>query len=376
MFPLLSNVATAGALQRPDFTNFVVQFIIQTSYDFATRSVSTKISDTSDIIEYAEVFEQMKTWDESDHPYVFFNESNSLRSSVTPAGLGILSLNPRLTAQVMNNELRETLKLNGFDLDTDWTAINKDEGVQLLAAVLGVQEPQDIDPTYVLTIDNIMKILSIHLRVRFGIPVLIMGATGCGKTALISYMCKFSQAPLFVLDVHGGITDEKIIQFMKDPIAIAEAAPGFDVFVFFDEINTSASLSLFKNIVCDGFLLGNKLPQNLKFIAACNPYIILREKSLTQQQNAGLQMDNDSRLTSEKNSQEIDDPLSALLYRVHPLPNTMLELCYDFGTLDASVERLYIEAMLNKELKIKKQKQPSMFEAFGVRVAAKTFRKW
>ena len=373
MFPLLSNVAVAGALQRPDFKNFVIQFIIQTSHDFATRSISAKISDSDDIIEYAEVFQQMRRWDESDHPYVFFNESNSLRSSVTPAGLGILSLNPRLTTEVMNHELRETLKINGFDLDTDWTSISKNDAIELLAAVLGVEDMDDIDPTYVLTMDNIMKILSMQLRVRFGIPVLIMGATGCGKTALISFMCKFTRAPLFVLDVHGGIEDKEIIDFMSNPIAIAETAPANHVYVFFDEINTSASLSLFKNIVCDGFLNGKKLPDNIKFIAACNPYIIIKDKP---KEIAGLSATDLGAGGGVGGG--TDDPLSSLVYRVHPLPNTMLELCYDFGTLDSSTERLYIDAMLTKELKIKQEKKPpSLFEQFGNRIiGAQNAKQW
>ena len=42
---------------------------------------------------------------------------------------------------------------------------------------------------YCLTIDNLLKIFSIQLRLKHDLPTVIMGETGCGKTALINYMC-------------------------------------------------------------------------------------------------------------------------------------------------------------------------------------------
>ena len=45
------------------------------------------------------------------------------------------------------------------------------------------------DESYVLTTDNVKKIMAIYMRFRCGIPVIIMGETGCGKTRLIKFMC-------------------------------------------------------------------------------------------------------------------------------------------------------------------------------------------
>ena len=45
---------------------------------------------------------------------------------------------------------------------------------------------------YVITIDNLLKILSILLRLEYGIPAILMGETGCGKTALVRDHSKFS----------------------------------------------------------------------------------------------------------------------------------------------------------------------------------------
>lgn len=43
------------------------------------------------------------------------------------------------------------------------------------------------DQSYVLTADNVLKMVLVIQRVRAGIPVIVMGETGCGKTSLIRY---------------------------------------------------------------------------------------------------------------------------------------------------------------------------------------------
>ena len=42
--------------------------------------------------------------------------------------------------------------------------------------------------------------------------------------------------------------------------------------LFFDEVNTSESLGLIKEVICDRTLYGKAIPDNVKFAAACNPY--------------------------------------------------------------------------------------------------------
>ena len=45
-----------------------------------------------------------------------------------------------------------------------------------------------------------------------------------------------------------------------------------DTVVFFDEANTTDAIGLIKEIMCDRRVHGNPVSQDLKFIAACNPY--------------------------------------------------------------------------------------------------------
>ena len=92
----------------------------------------------------------------------------------------------------------------------------------MLCRVFGVDDAGDPDISYVLTSDNFLKMMAIHMRFRYkqyvfylsilcdirhmyvcmgkssikmlfcfrcDIPVVIMGETGCGKTRLIRYMC-------------------------------------------------------------------------------------------------------------------------------------------------------------------------------------------
>ena len=42
--------------------------------------------------------------------------------------------------------------------------------------------------------------------------------------------------------------------------------------LFFDEANTTEAIGLIKEIMCDRRFHGKRIPENIKFIAACNPY--------------------------------------------------------------------------------------------------------
>ncbi len=46
------------------------------------------------------------------------------------------------------------------------------------------------DSAYVLTLDYTIKMLNIHERYECGVPVIIEGETGVGKTALIEMLSK------------------------------------------------------------------------------------------------------------------------------------------------------------------------------------------
>ena len=47
---------------------------------------------------------------------------------------------------------------------------------------------------------------------------------------------------------------------------------GLDTVLFFDEANTTDAIELIKEIMCDRRLNGETIQEDIKFIAACNPY--------------------------------------------------------------------------------------------------------
>ena len=79
---------------------------------------------------------------------------------------------------------------------------------------------------------------------------------------------------MFFIQVHGGTSDEDILKFLENAENKAKEnrAKDLDTVVFFDEANTTDAIGLIKEIMCDRRLHGSPVSQDLKFIAACNPY--------------------------------------------------------------------------------------------------------
>lgn len=81
------------------------------------------------------------------------------------------------------------------------------------------------------------------------------------------------------VQVHGGTTNADIVKKVREAEKIAKTNMkkcGHHMYtvLFFDEANTTESIGLIKEIMCDKTMEGIKLElcQNLKIVAACNPY--------------------------------------------------------------------------------------------------------
>ena len=111
-------------------------------------------------------------------------------------------------------------------------------------------------------------------------------------------------------------------------------------------------MGLFKEIICDRSLDGAPLPDNILVIAACNPYRLRVSKArCCGEEMAGLLFEYSAQQSGVSNiASGISDPLRNLVYRVHPLPESMIDHIYDFGALSSSTERLYIKSMLKNHL--------------------------
>mmetsp|Transcript_16892 Transcript_16892/g.40381 ORF Transcript_16892/g.40381 Transcript_16892/m.40381 type:complete len:3239 (-) Transcript_16892:1608-11324(-) len=189
---------------------------------------------------------------------------------------------------------------------------------------------------YTLTADNALKMMLVHVRVSAGEPVIISGETGCGKTSLIKFLLFLlgKESDFLVLNVHAGIGKERIAAFVR---ACEDAAKRTDkdVWAFFDEVNTSPYISMVSELMCRRTLNGTLVNPRLRFLACVNPHR-LRTREV---ESVGLQ----SKLNT-------DDPMRRLVYRVHKLPQAMLDYVWDYGRLAERDEASYIANMLSDSL--------------------------
>ena len=305
-------------------------------------------------------FQHMLSWEQSEHPIVCFKMD--MYGEVN--GVDILSLNAAFVDRYISGELKHALEENYIKFNKDWSTMTNEEGVTILRQIAGLSVEQrgglaSLESGYVMTVDNLLKMLSIQLRLRFNLPVVIMGETGCGKSTLIRNMCAILGVPLHILNVHGGIEDADIISWMTERIALANrmtANPSERLVLLLDEINTCNSMGLFKEIICDRTLNGVPFPDKIQIIAACNPYRLRTSGNLYGgEEMAGLVYEQGGGGGSgivENVGTGIKDPLRNLVYRVHPLPESMIDHIYDFGALSSETESLYIKAMLRKHLEM------------------------
>ena len=84
---------------------------------------------------------------------------------------------------------------------------------------------EEIKGNYVFTSDNYIKMVLIILRIRESVPIIMMGETGCGKTALIRKLSKLlnnGNIKMKILNIHAGTDNEDIIKFIEKIIPEAK----------------------------------------------------------------------------------------------------------------------------------------------------------
>ncbi|XP_056372927.1 E3 ubiquitin-protein ligase RNF213 isoform X2 [Hyla sarda] len=362
------------------FKRFVVNFMIIMAKDFATPSL--EIADQSpgrQIINLHGLTEKdlapfllRKKWESEPHPYIFFNSDHVSMTFIgfhlqpNNAG-GVDAINPRnnliIQQNVMTMQLYTGLTHQRVPFNVDFDSLPRDEKINRLCMVLGKEWPFDPDETYELTMDNILKILAIKMRFRCGIPVVIMGETGCGKTRLIKFLCQLCKGfvdteNMKLVKVHGGTTAEMIYQKILEAqqISLFNKAEGCDTVLFFDEANTTEAISSIKEALCDRTVDGEPLEENsgLHIIAACNPYRKHTDEMIERLESAGLGY----RVTADETKERLGSiPLRQLVYRVHALPPSMMPLVWDFGQLNNETEKKYIQQIvqrLAKEIQLSK----------------------
>ena len=200
------NIGLTGDV-LPGFKTFVIRFMVQMSHDFALKSLD--ISDSSSALKFNSTnnvefhLDQLKIrrkWENDPHPYLFFNTDGH---TFTFFGFNVNTatgqlIDPQTNRLLYNGTITLSAQLiqsinnqNISVLKEDIRKLSKIEKIYKLLCVMGVEwalkengfsQIVDPDPSYELTMDNLLKILAIYMRLRADIPVVIMGETGCGKT--------------------------------------------------------------------------------------------------------------------------------------------------------------------------------------------------
>ena len=297
--------------------------------------------------------------------------------------------------KISNKDRNNLIELDDIKLNESINLIdNKNDGIPKLKNVKNLEpneilnkllsflnvnglsdnEIKNIVGNYIYTPDNFIKVILILMRLRAKVPVVMMGETGCGKTALIKMAYKLiskCQSNMKIFNIHAGTDDKDLIKFIDEvkkevknedsllldaKIFAYNELPEKDrkeyektttkeqqfegyrreinqrkIWIFFDEINTCNSMGLLSEILCQNTIRGKPIDERYVFIAACNPYRLLSKESKI-----------DNVLYHKKAKKK------KLVYSVNPLPHSLLNFVFNFGSLKDEDEKKYIESMIKE----------------------------
>ena len=203
--------------------------------------------------------------------------------------------------------------------------------------LISLQEIIEKD-NYVITSDNFRKMILISYRILAGIPVILMGETGCGKTGLIRKLYQLlndgedMDEEKNMVNVDSSISDEKLTEKMDKINNEAKNNKDKDFWVLFDEINTCNSLGLLNEIFINGSYNGTNIQKNIRLIGTCNPYRLKKDL----EESSGLSHPNKDK---------------SLAYDVNILPQSLMYFVFNFGFLQQKDEDKYIQSILSNHFK-------------------------
>ena len=337
-FTTKSLQAMLGTDKANDVRSRLVKALMEVAKEFACRSVHScrsaqAIAQTAEDVQHksskvtiadqmAKRVEGMLQWADSNHLLIIFHHDSQ---TVSPLYRRLDDV-PVHIKQLFTSQLKDLHDFSSFCQNSLFEILQR-----ITKASTSKESLTDVDKFYALTPDNLLKMVLIYMRIRANIPVVIMGETGCGKTSLIRFLAHTCDTKFEHYNIHAGITDSMIRTTVQDCSTECKKDSRKQLWLFLDEINTCDHMGLLTEIICHHSCNAENLPRNLVFIAACNPYRLREKKHIA---TAGL----DGKL--------MIDEYSKLVYRVHPLPETMIDYVWDYGTLHSDDEKSYIKQMV------------------------------
>jgi hypothetical protein len=193
---------------------------------------------------------------------------------------------------------------------------------------------RDPSPPFVLTVDNLCRLLAIKLRLVCKIPVVFMGETGCGKTHAVRFYSRVCGRLFEVINIHGGLTPADLLKSIQEIVSRVDGKP---VIVLLDEVNSMPCVWTIKELVCEGFILGRRIPDNIRFICIMNPR--RRRAELETAAVCGLDYSPYQKAAKQGEENTFDKAVQepSLVYEVHRSPESVMSLVWDFGIPSTSI---------------------------------------
>ncbi|XP_046556922.1 E3 ubiquitin-protein ligase rnf213-alpha-like [Haliotis rubra] len=340
-----------GDAHLKDVKSQLFRALLDVSREFATRSVHAcredqtasvlTMSQSADINQSVENLvatsasasamtkrvEAMIQWEESNHLLIAFHNQDIQTLSALYRNKSLVPVHVKTLFETqVKAVMPEFSKLSQTELQDMLQRI-----ARFKPGATSDKVKNHMSSSYALTPDNLLKMILIILRTRAHVPVIIIGETGCGKTSLIRYLSVICGVDLKIQNIHAGIVEDEIIRRVLEVNETALNSLDDVVWLFLDEINTCNHLGLINAILCHHTCHGMRLAPNLVVMAACNPYKIRSDQSIF---TAGLE------------TKVQADERSRLVYRVNPLPESMVDFVWDYGSLSDSDEKAYIKRMI------------------------------
>ena len=270
---------------------------------------------------------------------------------------------------------------------------------------------KEIVGSYVFTADNFIKLILVLFRIQSGIPVIMMGETGCGKTSLIRIMSQLMGIKMKILNIHAGVNDNDILEFMlgktkdnnqnlldlevekRNKMRVIEEKKQLElleqmVFDVEDEITKLPNESDEEFLIrkAEEYKIrkeqikklkeDNQNEQNrfidikekiwvfLDEINTCNSMGLISEMICKHTIN-GIPIFSNVTFIAACNPYRTftkkpevsglvakkDKKVFNLVYTVNPLPHSLLNFVFDFGNLSSEDEKRYIESMVSSTIK-------------------------